>query len=411
MLDAGYASDQYSVPGTSSLAMSMLDEGTVKKDALEISDEASEIGAIISSGSGIDSSSVTLNALRENLDESLDLYADIILNPSFPENELERLRKQKLAEIQQEKNQPFGIALRVLPELLYGKNHAYSLPLTGSGTEESIEKISREQLVEYHERWFKPNNATMIVVGDVTIEEIKAKLEKLFKNWAASEVPEKNISPVNNNSQETIYLIDRPGSQQSIVLAANIAPSPSDSDELAVESMNDIIGGSFTSRINMNLREDKGWAYGARTLLLKTKGQRPFIAYAPVQTDKTSESITEIKTELFNYLNSDPATAEEIQKVKDNNTLSLPGRWETIRAISSDLAQIVTYGLSDDYWNTYTGNVRSLTKERLDDAAKKSIKPENLTWVIVGDLDEIEDKIKKLDVDQIIKLDAEGRRL
>jgi len=224
-------------------------------------------------------------------------------------------------------------------------------------------------------------------------------------------VPEKNISPVNNNSQETIYLIDRPGSQQSIVLAANIAPSPSDSDELAVESMNDIIGGSFTSRINMNLREDKGWAYGARTLLLKTKGQRPFIAYAPVQTDKTSESITEIKTELFNYLNSDPATAEEIQKVKDNNTLSLPGRWETIRAISSDLAQIVTYGLSDDYWNTYTDNVRSLTKERLDDAAKKSIKPENLTWVIVGDLDEIEDKIKKLDVDQIIKLDAEGRRL
>ena len=411
LLDAGYASDQYSVPGTSSLAMSMLDEGTVKKDALEISDEASEIGAIISSGSGIDSSSVTLNALRENLDKSLDLYADIILNPSFPENELERLRKQKLAEIQQEKNQPFGIALRVLPELLYGKNHAYSLPLTGSGTEESIEKISREQLVEYHERWFKPNNATMIVVGDVTIEEIKAKLEKLFKNWVASEVPEKNISPVNNNSQETIYLIDRPGSQQSIVLAANIAPSPSDSDELAVESMNDIIGGSFTSRINMNLREDKGWAYGARTLLLKTKGQRPFIAYAPVQTDKTSESITEIKTELFNYLNSDPATAEEIQKVKDNNTLSLPGRWETIRAISSDLAQIVTYGLSDDYWNTYTDNVRSLTKERLDDAAKKSIKPENLTWVIVGDLDEIEDKIKKLDVDQIIKLDAEGRRL
>ena len=409
LLDAGYASDQFSEPGTSSLTMSMLDEGTKKMDALKISDKAAEIGAIIGSGSGIDNSSVTLNALKENLDESLELYTDIILNPSFPEAELERLRNQKLAQIQQEKNQPFGIALRVLPELLYGKNHAYSLPLTGSGTEESIKKITRESLVDYHNKWFKPNNASLIIVGDISMGEIKPRLEKFFKNWSSAEIPQKNINPVEVAENEVIYLIDRPGAQQSIVLAANIAPSPSDSDELAIESMNDIIGGSFTSRINMNLREDKGWAYGARSLLLKTKGQRPFIAYAPVQTDKTSESITEIKNELSSYLNDKPATEEEIQKVKDNNTLSLPGRWETIRAISSDLSQIVTYGLPDNYWGTYTENVRGLTKERLTKAAKEAIKPENLIWVIVGDLSEIEDKVRQLDTKNIINLDADGK--
>ena len=226
--------------------------------------------------------------------------------PSFPKSELERLRKQRLAQIQQEKNQPFGIALRVLPKLLYGENHAYSMPLTGSGTEESITKITQDSLIEFHKQWFKPNNATMIIVGDTSMDEIKPKLEKYFKNWEAGDLLQKNITPVEINKEETIYLIDRPGAQQSIVLAANIAPSPSNSDELAVESMNEIIGGSFTSRINMNLREDKGWAYGARTLLLKTKEQRPFIAYAPVQTDKTAESITEIKEELLNYLNENP---------------------------------------------------------------------------------------------------------
>jgi len=251
----------------------------------------------------------------------------------------------------------------------------------------------------------------MIIVGDITMDEIKPKLEKYFKTWTFGNVPKKNIIPVTLKKKETLYLIDRPGAQQSIVLAANIAPSPANSDELAVESMNEVIGGSFTSRVNMNLREDKGWAYGARTLILQAKEQRPFIAYAPVQTNKTAESIVEIKRELTEYLTSNPVTNEELEKVKDNNTLSLPGRWETIRAISSDLSELITYGLPDNYWDQYSLNVRNLTKERLNNAAISIIKPDNLIWVIVGDRSEIEEKIKALDINEIKILNTNGEEI
>ena len=406
--DAGYASDQFGLPGTSSLAMSMLDEGTAKRSALEISDEAALLGARIGAGSGIDSSVVSLNALSENLDASLDLYADIILNPAFPEQELERLRRQRLAGIQQEKTQPVGMALRLFPKLLYGDDHAYSLPLTGSGTEESVGQITRESLVNYHQTWFRPNNATMIVVGDTTMSDIKPKLERLFRRWEPADVPTKNISDVALRSGESVYIIDRPGAEQSVLLAANIAPRRGAGNEIAIESMNEIIGGSFTSRVNMNLREDKNWAYGAFTLMLDTEGQRPFIAYAPVQTDKTMESMAELKRELVEFLGDNPASDEELAKVKDNNTLSLPGRWETASAVLSDIGAIVTYGLEDDYWNTYAQNVRDLSLDQINDAAENVIKPNNLVWVVVGDRAKIESRIRELEFGEITLLDVDG---
>ena len=269
--DAGYASDQFGELGTSSLAMTMLDEGTKNRSALEISDELARLGARFSAGSGIDSSTVGISALKENLDASLDIFADLVLNPAFPENELERLRRMRIARIQQEKTQPIGLAIRIFPKLLYGEGHAYSMPLTGSGTEESVTRISRDSLVDYHRTWFRPNNATMIVVGDTSMAEIKPKLERLFGKWEPGTTPTKNIAKVRLRNAEQVYVIDRPGSEQSIIIAGNIAPAVSDGNEIAVETMNEIIGGSFTSRINMNLREDKAWSYGARTLLLSTE--------------------------------------------------------------------------------------------------------------------------------------------
>ncbi|MEM9209525.1 MAG: pitrilysin family protein, partial [Pseudomonadota bacterium] len=307
LFDAGYASDQFSVPGTSSLAMAMLDEGSKKRTAIEISDEAAGLGAQISAGSGLDASYVSLNALSENLDASLDLYADVIFNPMFPEAELERLRRQRLAGIQQEKNQPVGMAIRILPALLYGEGHAYSIPLTGSGTETSVQSITRDTLVDWHSTWFRPNNATMIIVGDTSLEDIKPKLERYFRRWQPGDVPTKAIDEVPDRPSESVYIIDRPEAEQSIIFASNLSPKRNSEDEFAVQSMNEILGGSFTSRVNMNLREDKGWAYGAFTLLYSTAGQRPFIAYAPVQTDKTAESIVEMRREMVEYLGGNPA--------------------------------------------------------------------------------------------------------
>ncbi|MDH3616935.1 MAG: insulinase family protein, partial [Gammaproteobacteria bacterium] len=406
--DAGFASDQFGEPGTSSLAMAMLDEGTKRRTALQISDELDRISATITARSSLDSSTVALNTLSENLDKALDLYADVILNPAFRESELERLRKQRLARIKQEKNQPISMALRTFPKLLFGEGHAYSIPLTGSGTEASVSRITRQSLVDYHGTWFKPNNATLIVVGDTTMAEIKPKLEKLFSRWKAADVPMKNVANVPVGTGQRVFLIDRPGSEQSIIFAGNVAPPTGDVNEIALETMNEIIGGSFTSRINMNLREDKSWAYGARTIIPDAEGQRPFIAYAPVQTDKTMESMAEIKRELSEYLSSNPATDEEMAKVKDNNTLSLPGRWETNAAVLRDIGEIVTYGLPDGYWDTYPDSVRGLSLKQISDVAGQAIKPDDLTWVVVGDRDKIESRIRELELGAITEIDADG---
>lgn len=406
--DAGYASDQFGELGTSSLAMTMLDEGTDKRDALQISDELARLGAGFSAGSGIDASTVGISALQENLDKSLEIYADIVLNPAFPENELERLKNMRMAQIQREKAQPVGLAIRIFPALLYGKDHAYSMPLSGSGTEASVSRINREALVNYHRTWFRPNNATMIVVGDTTMEEMKPKIERLFRNWKPGETPTKNIADVEVSATPKIFIVDRPDSEQSVILAGNVAPSVGEGNEIAIETMNEIIGGSFTSRLNMNLREDKSWAYGASTLMIDTKGQRPFIAYAPVQSDKTMESMAEIRRELSEYLGERPATNEEIAKVKDNNTLSLPGRWETSAAVLRDIGEIVTYDLPDDYWDTYADNVRSVSAQQVVTAAEQIIKPDNLIWIVVGDRAKIESRIRELEFGEISILDVDG---
>ncbi len=410
-LDAGYAADQFAEPGTSSLAMAMLDEGTRKRSSLQISDELDRLGASIGTGSGIDSSRVMLNALTENLDASLAIYADVILNPSFPEQDLERLRKVFLAQIQQEKTRPVGLALRIFPALLYGEGHAYSLPLTGSGTEESMNRISRQSLVDYHATWFKPNNATMIVVGDTTMAEMKPKLEKLFGAWKPGTVPTKNIAAVDPQDRERVYLIDRPGSEQSIIFAANVAPAVGHGNEIAIETMNEIFGGSFTSRINMNLREDKHWSYGAQSVLLDTRGQRPFIVYAPVQTDKTRESMAEIRRELTEYLGENPATDDEMNKVKANSTLSLPGRWETGAAVLRDIGEIVDFDLDDNYWNTYADSVRNLSIDQISTAASDVVQPGRMIWVVVGDRQKIESGIRELEIGDIATLDADGKPL
>ncbi len=408
MVDAGYAADQGAIPGTASLAMNMLDEGTTSRSALEISEEMAMLGANMGSFSNLDVSVVTLSALKENLAASLDLYADVILNPSFPQNELDRLKKQQLAAIQREKVTPVQMALRVFPKLLYGEGHAYSLPFTGSGTEASVSSLTRENLSDFHQTWFKPNNATLIVVGDVTMGELEPLLEQRFADWNEGSVPTKNIAEVAHKPAPTVYLMDRPGSQQSIIFAGHVAPPINNPNEIAIETMNTILGGSFTSRINMNLREDKGWSYGAATILVGARGQRPFIVYAPVQTDKTSESIVEAAKELRGILGERPITSDEIEKAQKNQTLTLAGRWETNNAVEGSIGQIVQYGLPDDYFDTYTQRVRALNMDQVSEAAHEVVHPDNLVWIIVGDRSIIELKIRALNLGEIFLMDSDG---
>ena len=409
MLNAGYAADQFGKPGTADLAMAMLDEGTSSRNALQISDELERLGAELGAGSNLDMSSVGMSALKANLDRSLDLYADVILNPSFPGKEFDRLKKQQLAGIQREKTQPRTMGIRVLPKLMYGEGHAYAQPLTGSGTEESVQSMTVDELSAFHAKWFKPNNATLVVVGDVTMQELLPKLEKQFGDWKAGEVPQKNLGDVDLSDETVVYIIDRPDSEQSIIFAGHLVPPITDDKQLAIEAMNDILGGSFTARINMNLREDKHWPYGARSFILDTAAQRPFIALAPVQTDKTAESVAEINKEISG-IRSDamPPTEDELAKIKDKKTLTLPGRWETNDAVQGDIMEMQRFGLPDNYWDTYAQTVRALTLADVSAQAERVLQPGKMIWVVVGDRAKIEDKIRALDLGEMRFLDADG---
>ena len=408
MVNAGYAADQFGLPGTASLAMNMLDEGTKNRTALEISDELAMLGATLGAGSNLDMSTVSMSALKDNIAASLDLFADVILNPIFPEDDFVRLRDLQLATIQQEKVQPFGMALRIFPKLLYGDDHAYGLPFTGSGTEESVKSLDTDALRSFHQSWFKPNNATLVVVGDVTMEELTPLLEKQFRSWKAGDVPQKNVAEVSHRSESTIYLANRPDSEQSIIFAGHIAPPKNNDHEIAIEAMNEVLGGSFAARVNMNLREDKHWAYGAGSFLVDAQGQRPFVVYAPVQTDKTSESMAEIYKEVSHIRGERPPTADEVARAKDKNTLTLAGRWETANAVANSLGEMVRFQLPDNYWDEYPDMVRSLSDDQISSAAEDVIRPDNMIWVVVGDRDEIESKIDELGYGDIVLMDADG---
>jgi zinc protease len=342
------------------------------------------------------------------MDRALDLYADVILNPAFPEADFQRLQKQLLAGIQQEKSEPFGLALRVFPKLLYGNGHAYGNPLSGSGTEASIGNLIPADLRKFHETWFKPDHATLIIVGDTTLKEIVPKLEKLFARWKPGAVPVKNLATVEPQKKSSVYLIDRPGAIQSVILAGHVGLPKSDPDNIAVETINTVLGGTFTSRVNLNLREDKHWTYGAGTFPLAARGQGPFVAYAPVQTDKTKESMVEMDKELRSILGSRPITAEELSTAQKSQTLSLPGQWETIGAVGGSLDELVTFGLPEDYFTTYPDKVRLLTANDLTKAAQKAVHPDQLVWVVIGDRSKIEAPIRELGWGEIKLLDTDG---
>ena len=408
LVDAGYAADQFGTPGAARLGLDMMDEGTKSRSALEISEELSMLGAELSTTSNLDMSVISLSSLTENLDPSLQIFADVILNPSFPEPEFKRLQKDQIARIQREKKTPIQMALRVFPRLLYGADHAYGTPFTGSGTEESVADITRGQLQGFHDAWVRPNNSTLVIVGPVELDAMTAKLEKLLKKWTAKEPPIKNVSVVEHKQTSEVYIVDRPGSAQSIILAGHLAPPKANPDEIAIEAMNGILGGEFSARINMNLREDKGWSYGARSVLVAAGGQRPFIVYASVQTDKTRESMMEIQKELEGIAADAPPTAEELARVKNASTLTLPGRWETAGAVATSIAELIRFRLPDDYWSTYAAKVRALDLQQVSDAAVRVLHPDRLVWIVVGDRGSIEAGIRELDYGEVRFIDADG---
>jgi zinc protease len=391
--------------------MAMLDEGTKTRDALQISEQLALLGANLGAGSSLDTSSISLSALADKLEPSLEIFADVLLNPMFPEPELERMRKVYLAALSQEKTQPTSMALRVVPKLLYGAGHAYAQPLTGTGTEATLAALTREDLAHFHADWFRPNHATLIVVGPVTVTALRPQLERLLDKWRPGDIPAKTVANVTPGTSRTLYLVDKPGADQSVIIAGQLIPSRATPDDLAIDTMNDVLGGKFTARLNMNLRETKHWSYGAYSFAYDARGQRPLLAYAPVQSDKTAEAITEIRNEFESIVGKRPVTPDEVALVKQTNTLSLPGEWETGNAVLDSISEIVEFGLPDDYWNSYAAALRGLTREQVNKAAHDYLRPADLILVVVGDRQVIEPGLKGLGFDRIQLMNADGELL
>ncbi|MBL4616816.1 MAG: insulinase family protein [Robiginitomaculum sp.] len=410
--DAGYGADQGNKLGLSSFAMSMLDEGAGKMNALQIAESLEMQGATLNTNSGLDTSTIRLSALKANLTPSLEIMADVLLQPQFAETEIERHKKLWTARISREKSQPVQIALRLLPPILYGKDHAYGVPFTGTGTINSINSISRNDLSSFHNTWLRPDNGTLFVVGDTTMSEILPLLNKAFASWKNPDTakPQKNITEVGLIETGKVILIEKKDAPQTLILAGELIPSTSDENYLALETLNNVLGGQFTARVNMNLREDKSWAYGAYTFTQNAKGQRPFMVYAPVQTDRTGDSLLELIKELNDIKNERPATAAEIEKVVKNNTNALPGQFETAGAVLTSLMSSDNYNRPFDYPTSLKARYASINEQTVN-AQSGQIRPEGLVWVLVGDLAKIRPQVEAAGLGPIEIWDADGNKL
>jgi zinc protease len=376
----------------------LLDEGTTRLNSVQIAEARERLGAQITTGATIDRTNVTLAALRANLAPSLDLVADIIRNPAFAAGEIHRLRGQHLATIANEMAQPRGIALRSLPPLLFGNQHPYGVPFTGSGNAETVQAITRDDILAAHDSWIRPDNAKIFVVGDTSLAEIVPLLEARFGHWRAPAGARgtKSFSASIPDPRPRIVLIDRPQSPQSLILAGEVTNVTGTDDLVALSQANDVIGGNFLSRLNMELREHRHWAYGASGNFNRVEHQVPFLVSAPVQTDHTGDSIAAAREQLRDVLGPHGVTAAELERTINGSIRELPGSFETSQAVLGGLQQNDLFHRPDDYYSTVASRFRRLTVADLDAAARRALDPSKFVWVVVGDASHVRSQLEPL---------------
>ncbi|MDI1296549.1 MAG: pitrilysin family protein [bacterium] len=385
--DAGNAADDKAKLGTAGMTAALLDEGTTTRGSVQIAEEQERLGASISAGNSMDRTSVGLFALKPNLDASLGLMADIVRNPAFAPTEVERLRGQLLTRIASEKTEPMPIAQRLLPPLIYGKAHPYGIPFTGSGTETGVKAVARADLVAFHDTWLRPDNATIFATGDTTLADLLPLLEKRFGDWKAPATAKgaKLFRMDRMLRPSRIILVDKPQSPQSMILAGALTNKAGADNPVALVTANEVLGGSSTSRLIMDLRESKGWAYSAGSMLPGVKETIPLFVYAPVQTDKTGESIIAARKDIRDFLTAKGTTEAERNQTINSQILSLPGSFETSSELLGAMMRNALIGRPDDYYATLPATYRAMTAADFDKAAREAIDPDRLIWVVVGD--------------------------
>jgi predicted Zn-dependent peptidase len=364
---------------------------------VEIAEAKENLGASISAVPSMDRSHVYLSALTPNLPQSLDLMSDIVRHPAFAPTEVDRVRNQQLASIAEEAKQPVGIALRTLPPILYGKAHPYGVPFSGSGDPAAVAKLTPADLTSFHDDWLRPDKATIFVVGDTTLANIMPLLERSFGDWRASgPAPVKNFTVPTAPQTGRIMLIDRPNTPQSLIFGGELLPIQGTDELIALMEANDVLGGSFLSRLNTDLRETRHWSYGVASFITRPQHQVPLLIYAPVQTDQTGPSIAAMREDMTTFLTSKGVTPEELTRTINGAIRELPGDFETTDAVMGAMEANVLYHRPDNYYETLASRYRALTGPELDAAAKSAIDPSKLTWVVIGDASKVKPQLDAL---------------
>ena len=396
--DVGYSADDRDRLGVQSLMLQTMDEGTTTLDATGFAIAQERLGARIGAGANGDTTFFSLNTLAPNLAPSLDLLSDFVRNPAFRAADLDRVRARQITNIDNELNNPGAIGQRVLVPTLYGQAHPYGIPPSGLGSKDVVESVTTDEVRAFHRKWLRPDNARIFVVGDSTLAEVTALLEESFGDWQApaTPVPGKDFDAPIPVQQSRVILVDRPNSPQSVILAGRVLEQKGTDDLVVLNAANEVFGGSFLSRINMNLRETKGWSYGVQSLVRAPLDRTSFLIYAPVQADRTGDSIAELRADLARYLTEEGVSEEELVRTVNGNVRQLPGQFETSGAVLGGIVNIVTYDRPDDYYETLSERYSSLTTAQLDDAARATLTGDDLVWVVVGDASVVREQLDAL---------------
>ncbi len=397
--DAGYAADARASRGLQNMTLGLLEEGADGMTSQQIAEAEERLGAQISASGTADRSNVTLSALTANLGPSLDLLADIVQRPDFTAAELDRVRAQALTAISQAQKEPNSIAARALPALIYGEDHPYAT--TNLGEAAAVTAFTRDDLVGFHQTWLRPDNLEIFVVSNLPLSELQPQLEARFGTWAApatAKGAKTFIAPPPRPAKARIVFIDRPGSPQSVILGAQLTPIDPFGDVVPVTSANDVLGGNFLSRINMDLRETKGWSYGVRGSVGLNVHAVPYLISAPVQADRTADSIKALNEQVAGFLGKNGVTDEELSRTIANLSQQLPGRFETSQAVLGAMITNALYRRPDNYYELLAAQYRALTRAGLDQSMRGAIDPNSFTWVVVGDGAKVKPQLDKLGI-------------
>jgi len=399
-------------PGVAAMTAALLDDGTARHSAPEFAEAVDFLGASLSASSGDEQTVVSLLTLSKHLDSALVLMGEMVTQPAFPPEEVERERKSRLQSLKQQRDLPAVVAGLAFNRVVYGETHAYGRP--ASGTVTSVESIGRQDLVHHYQHYYRPGNAELIVVGDIDERSLPARLERVFGDWKPEPVPaDAHAVPPRPAAHGTaVYLIDKPGAAQSEIRIGHAGAARSMSpDYYALQVMNTLLGGQFTSRVNLNLRERHGFTYGARTQWSFRRGDGPFYAAAGVFSAKTDSAITEFMRELHDIRGPRPAAAAEVEAARNALIRSFPRRLETNEGVATLLAELAFFKLPESEISDFNARIAKVTPEQVTDVASRRITEDQLAVVVVGDLAKIRPGIERLKLGPVHILDADGHEV